>query len=64
MENGKCVYDEKGIPKTEYRAVFKPITKESAAELKESVVNAFNKKYMNRSQHEEIIDDYSNSRNR
>lgn len=63
-ENGQYVYDENGQVKKEYRAVFKPITKESAAELKNKVVNSFHQKYMKKSQQEELIDDYSCSRGR
>lgn len=44
-ENGNPVF-ENGLPKVNYRAMFKPITKESAAELKQTVINNFQKKYV------------------
>ena len=43
-ENGSLVF-ENGLPKTEYRSMLKPITKEAAAEMKQAVINNFNEKY-------------------
>lgn len=43
-QNGSPVF-ENGMPKVEYNSVFKPITKDSAAELKKAVVNDFNRRY-------------------
>ncbi len=61
-ENGRPVYTEEGKPKMDYREVFKPITKESAAELKKAVVDKFYEQHINKNVGESLMQEQSQSR--